>query len=47
VYEYKVVELLKPKDEIRELDKYVFVDRKRIGEYELMIPLSSLADGKL
>jgi hypothetical protein len=46
-HQYKVVESLKPKDAIGELDHYVFVVRARIGEYRLMFSLKSLADVKL
>ena len=38
VHQYKVVESLKPKDAIGELDHYVFVVRARIGKYRLMFP---------
>jgi hypothetical protein len=31
-YKYKIVESSTPKDEVVELDKYVFLIRKRLGE---------------
>jgi len=38
MYKYTIIESLKSKDEIEELDQYVFVHRVRIGEQITIFP---------